>query len=61
MEYIVDKYVMTDSSVAVADLQKSGDTNYKLALLKGEEFSSAIGSVSIYKSESSLVDELENL
>lgn len=61
VEYLVDKYVMDSSSVGVSDLQNGGEKNYKLGLLKGEEFSSAIGSVSIYKSENALVEELENL
>lgn len=52
---------MDKSSVGVSDLQNGGEKNYKLGLLKGEEFSSAVGSVSIYKSENALVEELENL
>ena len=69
VEYLVDEYVMGGDSgaVRVADLQKGGQKNHKLALLKGEESlvgggnSSCIGSVGIYKTESSLVNELENL
>ena len=61
MEYIVDTYVMGPSAVSLSDLPKGGDKNYKLALLKGEEISSAFGAMSIYKSENSLTEELENL
>ena len=63
MEYVVDTYVIGENKqVALSDLQKGGDKNYKIALLKGEEISSAFGSnVGIYKSENALIDELENL
>ena len=62
MEYIVDTYVMGESSnVAASDLAKGAETNYKIGLLKGEEFSTAIGKVNIYKSENSMVNELDNL
>lgn len=62
MEYIVDTYVMGESSnVAASDLAKGAETNYKIGLLKGEEFSSVIGHVNIYKSEHALDDELDNL
>lgn len=61
MEYVVDKYIMGPSTNSLSDLPKAGEKNYKIALLKGEEFSSAIGHVSIYKSENSLIEELANL
>ena len=61
MEYFVDTYVMGPSTVQLSDLPKGGEKNYKLALLKGEELGSAFGGMSIYKSENSLVEELENL
>ena len=61
VEYLVDNYVMGNSVNSVTDLPKGGETNYKLALLKGEEFASTIGNMSIYKTESALIDELENL
>ena len=62
MEYVVDKYIMGPSTTnSLSDLPKAGEKNYKIALLKGEEFSSAIGQVNIYKSENSLIEELANL
>ena len=61
VQFFVNRYVMSQSNVSVEDLPKGGDQNYKLAMLKGEEFSKAIGGISIYKTESALTDELENL
>ena len=61
VEYLVDQYVMGNSNVGVADLEKSGEQNYKIGLLKGEEFASTFGNISIYKTENALIDELENL
>ena len=47
--------------MSVQELQKGGEQNYKLGLLKGEELSTAIGPMSIYKTENALIDELDNL
>ena len=62
VEYIVDNYVIgSQSKVGLSDLPKGGEQNYKIGLLKGEEFSSAFDKISLYKSENSLADELDNL
>lgn len=62
MEYFVDQYVMREGSVTAADLERGGEVNHKIALLKGEEVSSASGgSMSIYKSENALIEELDGL
>ena len=61
MEYVIDNYVMGPSTVQLSDLPKGGEKNFKIALLKGEEIGSAFGGMKIFKSENSLVEELENL
>lgn len=60
MEYVVDNFIIGPSQVSVSDLTKGGEKNHKLALLKGEE-SILGGQMNLYKSESSMVDELESL
>ena len=57
VEYLVDNFVMSESSVGLGDLSKGGAQNRKMALLTGEEAET----VSLYKSEHALTGELESL
>lgn len=61
MEWVVDKYVIGPSSVGVADLKNDAEARDRKALFTGEAESLLSGSVSLYKSERSVDEELANL